>query len=719
MVYLAYSGMQDMFLTEQPDFTHFKTVYSREMQFVSRTREIPFDQTFYRPGDTIVSTLPYAGDYITKLSLKVVLPQLTPTSSTWIYAEPPIGTMYFYLGDDSIGASITTLGLYATSITNSWYITSGGVSVTAPISSNMLTFTFSPPLSISYVVFSSIELANFWGFAYNYVNLFGGYVRFPYVISNRITLQESGWLQGSSIYTSDYSYLDDTVYKLINSVSLYIGKQLVQEFDSTYIKSLKETSTTYKNRPVLKLLEGDTNIVDFKRTYYFEITFIDIPIHALSKHNIQIRLKTNPLTYIDFYSSVIVDFNFFSDVSRLPTEYEIIVPQVSLFTEKQLDIRNPMRKLIITGSDDYKLRLNGEFFIDSDTSNVSCFENLTNIPTTSNVIVFNNPINMSRFRDQKFESNTVNVYVETLNVMRIQNDLSGLLFDTTDTSRYPLITGTLTNPLVSVTDYLFNKIQNSVPNILNFCSLRIVNPVYTGPVIRLRVGNLEDDFYTDVTQSFLRNSNGVSVSDWAGISTIYVVIWYDQFISLNNLYQDDQYYQPTLVKENSTYVIKVTNSTATVIPPTQYLKLTTPLYIQQFVIQFKVDNNSRLPIFSNQSDYKLMLLNRNIRGENGVADWINFPGAGNVYWKINNLPGSTSSPTNTIVPLTWSTCTSYATNMPSYDVSMGGPITDVTTRKIFFTSDQTFSGSFFEIGFLSGTSLSVDDSTYYTNRKII
>lgn len=715
-VYLAYSGMQDMFLTENPDFTHFKTLFSREIPYSTKVIEQAFDKTVYAPGDTLISTLRQNGDYISSISLKVKLPSLTPISTTYIYDIPPDGVFYAYSSTNVLLFTLNMIGLTAKSTTSSWFVVNTG---TLTLTTNNNKFVFTSTENISYVIFSNTKLANFFGFIYNKINLFSGFVRFNNVSSNtsQVTLQESGWLQGDTVYNTDYSYLDDTIYKLLNSISLYIGNQLIQEFDSTYIKFYKDTTNTYKNRPILKLLEGNDNIVDTDRYYYFEIPFIKIPVHSIPRHSIKIYFKTNPFDYINFYASLVISFDYFSENIKLPREYTIIVPQVSFFenTEK-LHIKNPMSKIIFIN--DGKLIVNGELFTDSDLSNVSCFENLLNLPTQLNAVVFNNPINMSRINNQEFKNS--NLYTETINVLKCSNDISGLLFDFKDSNRYPILTGSFVNPASISDTYLFNQIQTSVPNILNFCSLRRVNPGYTGPVVRLRVDTIEDDFYTDTTQSYFKNSSGVSVDTWSGGSTIYVVILYDQFIYKNHIYQDDVYYQPTLVKENNTYVMNISNIDAQFISPQQYVKLTNPLYLQQFVIQFKPELRSFSSLFSNKSEYKFFYEYNNFDVGGGSSLWQNFPGAGTVYWLNNNSEGNSLNMLNsTFSSDDWTTFSSYATNIPSYDSSIGGPITSIFKREVFFTSDQTFSGKVFEIGFFSGSTMSTDGSVYYTNRKNI
>jgi hypothetical protein len=701
------------------------------MPFVSRTREIPFDQTYYRPGDTLISTFPRAGDYIQGMSLKIILPMLVPpiASTNWIYYTTDnsiIGqTMQVFSSDGVKLYDITLNGLKQTSQSTTWYTISNNNPSLAPyVTFQNDKFVFSTNGSGCYAVFPNKILANFWGFLYKGVKLFNGYIRFNDLNSSQVrgTLQESGWLQGDSVYTQESSYQEDTCYKLINSVSLFIGKQLIQEFDSTYIKTHKETSTTYKNRPVLKLLEGDTSIVDFKRTYYFELPFIHIPMYALPKNDIQIRVKTNPLDYIDFYSSIVINFNFFSDITKLPMDYTLLVPQVSLFTENELNIQGPLQKLVITGSPDYEFKMNGEFFIDSDSSNLSAIENLLNIPVTSNVFVFKGPINMSRIRDQKFESSNTNVYAETLNIMKIENGLSGLLFSSTETGGYPKVTGSLTNPLILQETYLFDEISDSVPNAISFYSMRLVNPGYSGPIVRLSAGSLEDDFFTDTTQSYLRNGNNVSVSDWANGNTIYVSIWYDQSIFKNNATQISPSSRPTLILSSSSgrYVLNFPNENSQFNRPVAWMTFDNQIKAQQFVFHAKITNGNFLnTLFCTQSDSSFRYnssLNfkddQNTWGTSDTSRW-NY---GTAYWRNGNNLGNSINGLYTFLSLNqWNIFSSWASSLPTYDTTLGGGFTFISLNPLYPVGARSYTGELDELGFFTGTTMSSDSVNYYNN----
>ena len=698
MVYLAYEGAQNMFLTDQPDFTHFKSVYSREMQFVSRTREIPFDQTSYRPGDTLITTLPRVGDYIEGMSLKIILPKLnTPPTNNWVWPYVPIIGDFMY-GFDASGNQVFTVSLNSrtptTAVPQIWYSASPGVTISAGLTK----FTFTTSTPISYVIFSNFETARLFGFLYNPIQLFGGYLRFN-TITSQATYQECGWLATPT--GSTYSYVDDVCYKLIRTVSLYIGKQLIQEFDSTYIKTYKETNTNYKNRPVLKLLEGDLSIVDFNRTYYFELPFIDIPMYAIPKHDIQIRMDTNPLTDLTFYASVVINFDYFSNVDKLPMTYTLPVKQLYFSNRPKCDMRGPVSTIFTRGDPNFTFYLNGEKFCDSDTSNIAAFENFTNMPLTSNAIVFDGPINMSRIRDQNFQSSNTVVYATVTNILRIENNLAGIMFDYSDIrDSFPKVSS---NALVEYTPadpgplYLFDEIPATASNVVSMYSMRRVSILYTGPVVRLRnsVTLVEDDFYTDNVGAIgsFKTKDGVTFETWSNGQACNAIRWYDQSGNGNFFYDSAQ--APIFTTQSGKYVLYFNNPSNNFTMSRYSMQSSTFIYGQQISAIHKP--NTFLP---------------DIRG-----DMLN-SGAKLTYTRNYNISSSVPSMTkynnnelNGSVPLdTWSTFTAYAG-------AQFGPINLLcnTPQNI---ATEVYSGYMYELGFFNGTTFSVsaERNAYYNNK---
>ena len=440
MVYLAYTGAQNQFLTEEPDFTHFRTVYVRNEPCILKTLNIPFDNP--NPGNILICTVPQIGSYLNKVTLKFVLPRLATDTSVWKYNNPLVGgQMFAYSTTNTLLYIVTITSSNTRTDSTSWY-NSGGATVTVTSGNK---FSFTNGSQVSYIVFTNIETAHFWGFLYNYQTLFGGYVKFnlsgnPTTFTSQVTFQECGWLP----VTSNDRYIDDTIYKLINNISLYIGNNLIQRIDGTLLKVYDEIDTSYKNKPVLKLLEGNTNIVDFNRIYYMNVPFIKIPMYSIPRHDVRIILELNQFDSIsNIASSLVLEALNFADVNKLPTEHLIQIPQFSRFDKEKIHTRGPVKRIISIGDPNFTFTLNGETFVDSDSSNVSSFENTLNISSTSNVILVNNTINMSRIRDQTFRSSNTVVYFESINFLKISNEISGLLFDYTDTPMNEILRGSL------------------------------------------------------------------------------------------------------------------------------------------------------------------------------------------------------------------------------------------------------------------------------------
>lgn len=692
-VYLAQAGMADMFLTEKPDISYFRTVYKRDARYSTRNIEIPFEQSNPISGDTLISTFPQVGDYIDGITLKFLLPNIcTANASTWSYPYVPSGGDFMY-GFNSSGTQVFSIFLAPRkpSLSSSLWLKSTNVNVQFLSSESKFNFNTSQPFS--YVVFSSFDTARLFGFIYNQIQLFSGFVRFNVTnTKSQVTLQECGWLNSSSLF----SYTDDVCYKLINTVSLYIGKQLIQEFSSEYIKFYKDVNTTCKNKPIFKLLEGDSNPVDFIRVYYFSIPFIHIPMHALNRHDIQVVLKTNNLTNIKFNASLLLDLNIFDKNINLPMSYKIPFSQIQYFDDQKLDIKGPVKHIITNQPEYFTLEFNGERYCDSEKTKFDAFDNFTNV-TTSNVVVFDGPINMSRFRDQKWSSSNVSVHAETVNVLAIENDISGLLYNYTEKS----IKKFTSNALVQIptqtpeTLYLFDYMPLSASNVVSVYSMRRVNVLYTGPVVRLRdsVSRIEDDFYTDDKQTYLVNSSNVSVSEWS-TNKILVIKWYDQSGNNNFLYESLRC--PILSYQNGYYTLFFDNTVGFNSLTTYMLTFTekiTPTQIFSIIKPSRIGRFSVGHILAGYFDITV----------SGSLPNLTMSITPQSSWKSNNVV------TGNMTMNTWSIVTSNT-------LSFYGPL-DTVSQNLGNLAEYTYNGYIFELGFFNNqTMYNNEDSMYYLRR---
>ena len=96
-ILLAGHGPEDQWLTEQPNRTYFEAKYKSKVNRSRETYEIPFDNqvTF---GSTGRCTIPPKGDYMTRLTLRTVLPPIYPTvPGQYVFPTPASafdGTVY-------------------------------------------------------------------------------------------------------------------------------------------------------------------------------------------------------------------------------------------------------------------------------------------------------------------------------------------------------------------------------------------------------------------------------------------------------------------------------------------------------------------------------------------------------------------------------------------------------------------------------------------------
>jgi len=79
-------GKQDVYLTGNPQFTYFKTIYRRHTNFATESIMVHWDSNTINPalGSTLTATIPRQAELVNGIWLQVVLPYKTGSSSTWI-----------------------------------------------------------------------------------------------------------------------------------------------------------------------------------------------------------------------------------------------------------------------------------------------------------------------------------------------------------------------------------------------------------------------------------------------------------------------------------------------------------------------------------------------------------------------------------------------------------------------------------------------------------
>ena len=73
-VQLASVGIQDAYLTGNPDFTFFLSIFKRHTRFSLQAHEIPFDSENLNFNVTMNATISKFGDLMRNVYLKVKLP---------------------------------------------------------------------------------------------------------------------------------------------------------------------------------------------------------------------------------------------------------------------------------------------------------------------------------------------------------------------------------------------------------------------------------------------------------------------------------------------------------------------------------------------------------------------------------------------------------------------------------------------------------------------
>jgi hypothetical protein len=117
-VLLAGHGPEDRWLTETPNRTYFEAKYNPRVNRLRETFEIPFDNQDATFGATGRCTIPVKGDYMTRLTLRTVLPPIYPTvPGQYVYPVPSSqvgGNVYVNMGLTQVNTSEAVLSANTT-----------------------------------------------------------------------------------------------------------------------------------------------------------------------------------------------------------------------------------------------------------------------------------------------------------------------------------------------------------------------------------------------------------------------------------------------------------------------------------------------------------------------------------------------------------------------------------------------------------------------------
>jgi len=160
-VEIAYTGIQDTFLTGEPQFTYFQRVYKQHTKFAIEVMDTPIDGSFSF-GSQLLATIPRMGDLIRTIYLRVSLsnvysPSATASSSNIGYTDS-IGNALIEYADLLIGGQTVQRinGEYMEMYSDMWISDSQQAAMRALVGThynlNALTSSTGGPASSVYII---------------------------------------------------------------------------------------------------------------------------------------------------------------------------------------------------------------------------------------------------------------------------------------------------------------------------------------------------------------------------------------------------------------------------------------------------------------------------------------------------------------------------------------------------------------------------------------
>lgn len=334
-----------------------------------------------------------------------------------------------------------------------------------------------------------IALSNFYGV--NSFSLFIAYNTYGNtLVEANFTMVQAGFSAGNTFSNSSV-YIDSVANRMIDSAELYVGGQLIERITGEYIQIEEELTIPYENQSALNVLIGknDATVGVNPRTYLANLPFyfykkpeLSLPMVALGRQDVEVHLTFRPLTELQ---STITQLPAVYDATILADIAFISEEEMKFFKEKRLDyvitqlqrsasvipanssealyqtyFVNPVYELyflVHTGIFQYsnavnqvQLFYNGQLALSDDSTVLQVIEPMykhTSVPSSPVYIKsfalqpeVGDPstfVNMSRIRQQvysvKFDPSVSQrnfiIYAKNYNLLRIENGLAGLMFN--------------------------------------------------------------------------------------------------------------------------------------------------------------------------------------------------------------------------------------------------------------------------------------------------
>ena len=480
---LAITGIQDQWLTGEPEFSYFLMNFKRHTKFSIEAIETPFDGDIDYDAVVECRIPKNKGDLIRSTMLKFTLPKpTTPDKSFNVTFQSVNGSNKYFID----GVQQATLTLYE----GTTYTFNNASHPSHP-------FRFSTTASPSYSDYTT-GVTNPSTATVTFLVPVGA----PSILYYYCALHNG---MGGQINVKTLRYRESIGAQIIDHADLVIGGQTIERITGDYIYMYDQIHSNKDDiDQTLYFLTGHSNYIDvtydwdynvFLPFYFFRNPSLAIPVCALTKQQVEVRIKFKKLKDVTVsYTrtggalsdppsivsssiktvSLVTDFFFITDDEKSflftrPIEYVITQVQLSQFKfnagiskkSGMLNFKNPVKEMFFMAvSDDvYKyeplkqvtMKFNNNTIIDADNLMLSYEQPLKYYTgTTGNnfgVYSFSlkpetyyptGQVNMSRIAHNLIEieldspdasfGHKVYVYAVNYNVLRIHSGLGGLKF---------------------------------------------------------------------------------------------------------------------------------------------------------------------------------------------------------------------------------------------------------------------------------------------------
>lgn len=554
LLQVASFGSQDIFLTGHPQITLFKSVFRRHTNFSSESIEVNFDD-YPEFGKTSHVKLPLAGDLISKIYLKIVLPQLNfqrvhTTNSQLLTDFETAQTNYYIIQDyaevmlacyrlaieDYEAENVSTSGTIQETI-EEYFVNGNGFSDEIN-DYNSLTHTYNTNETNLRIIGSDYESGENSELSKEFIK--GDIDRAIYKIKQELDDYYYIMLEKERLYNDDINenvkiaWVDRIGHAIIDYIDLSIGGNKIDRHYGEWLTILYElTENNFKENVYKKLIGHVSELITFDRTIkpeytvYIPLQFwfcrnygLALPILALQYHDVTIDVKLREfkdLVYLGQDEVILYNEEEFS-LDEL-TEEEGLEIQMSILVD-YIFLDSPERRKFATSSHEYLIeQVHTIEFTDQTNSNfvydLDFFHPCKEFIWTVHKKTFRENNNgytkthFDKFGNTKITETTTNLYTDVITSTEIvkTNPIKQSFIDFNGHNRVPAMDGSYFNYVIPYSCH--SRSPSDGINVYNF-SLHPEEHQPSGQVnmsliSSARIGiELEPTFFDDTTYYDMR-----------------------------------------------------------------------------------------------------------------------------------------------------------------------------------------------------------------------